>query len=609
MNLQHLRTVVWLRWRLFVAQVGRMGLVSQVLLAIVAIGAVLLSLSGFVTALTLGCVLMPGADPWAVMIAWDVLCLLFLFLWAIGFMSELQRSEPISLDKLLHLPLSLRGAFLVNYFSSFASLTMFIMLPAMFGLALAMPVAFGPRALVTLPLLAGFILVVTAITYQFRGWLAKLMTNPKHRRSIVIGLTVGFILLFQLPNFFNLYFQSFKADSDTVEERVFAKLHGDLLTRQEAGEDVNEAITRLEQDRDTAQQAKEAKEKAVAKFWVLRMHQWIPFAWLPLGAFRAVQQAAWPGLLGSVGLFAIGGTSLSWAYRSTLKFYRAVDQGRQQKKRPANAVTTQTVTKRNGVQHPFPLVPLQPGMIARTNLCSLLRAPEVKMQLLVPVIIIGFVTFPLAIGEDKMPILFRPLLGLGVAIFASVMSLPLIFNIFGHDRHAFRCYLLLPVRGRDILFGKNLSFLPINVGIGLMAILAVQCFRPLAFFDFVSALLQVIAAFMICCVVGNFISTRFPMPVAATAMRKISPRWQTVLAQMGIVLILPLIMLPVAIPVLIQIACQYFGRWPELPLSLLLELPVCGGIAWVYWLTLNPAGKYLESRGKQILQEVTRAEN
>ncbi len=51
------------------------------------------------------------------LLVWDGLVLAFLFFWLIGLLLELQRSEVLSLDKFLHLPVSLRGAFLINYLS------------------------------------------------------------------------------------------------------------------------------------------------------------------------------------------------------------------------------------------------------------------------------------------------------------------------------------------------------------------------------------------------------------------------------------------------------------------------------------------------------------
>ena len=48
-------------------------------------------------------------------------------------------------------------------------------------------------------LLAAFLLMVTALTYQFQGWLAALMSNPRRRRTVIMVMTVIFVLIAQAP--------------------------------------------------------------------------------------------------------------------------------------------------------------------------------------------------------------------------------------------------------------------------------------------------------------------------------------------------------------------------------------------------------------------------
>ena len=77
----------------------------------------------------------------------------------------------------LHLPVSLKGAFLINYLSSFFCLTLLLFLPAMTALCLSLICTRGVAMLLVVPLLAAFLLMVTALTHQFQGWLAALMVN------------------------------------------------------------------------------------------------------------------------------------------------------------------------------------------------------------------------------------------------------------------------------------------------------------------------------------------------------------------------------------------------------------------------------------------------
>ena len=139
------------------------------------------------------------------MAVWDGMVIVFLFSWTAGVVAELQRTESLSLEKLLHFPLSLTGAFVTNYLASLVSLSMIVFFPALAGLALGLVFAKGPIMLWLVPLLAAFMLMITAITYQFQGWLASLMQNKRRRRTVIVVVTASIILVGQLPNLISIY--------------------------------------------------------------------------------------------------------------------------------------------------------------------------------------------------------------------------------------------------------------------------------------------------------------------------------------------------------------------------------------------------------------------
>ena len=58
----------------------------------------------------------------------------FLLFWLIGVLSEIQRSETIDIGKMLHLPVSLKGIFLVNYLASHLTFSIIVFVPGMVGL-------------------------------------------------------------------------------------------------------------------------------------------------------------------------------------------------------------------------------------------------------------------------------------------------------------------------------------------------------------------------------------------------------------------------------------------------------------------------------------------
>src|SRR5262249_27103071 len=128
----------------------------------------------FVLAFALGVPLLGHAQPIVILMTWDVVVLGFLLFWTTGVIAELQRSELLAVEKFLHLPVSLRGVFLLNYLASFFSIALVIFLPAMTGLILALSVAHGPIVLVVFLPMAALVFSMTALTYQFRGWIAAM---------------------------------------------------------------------------------------------------------------------------------------------------------------------------------------------------------------------------------------------------------------------------------------------------------------------------------------------------------------------------------------------------------------------------------------------------
>ena len=131
MNAAHLWTFLWLRWRLFANQMRRAGAVNAVLTSFMAVAALFVAAALFLIFFFVGLLALPTVDPSVLLYVWDGLVMAFLFTWSVGLLVQLQRSEVLSLDKFLHLPVSLSGAFFINYLSSLATLSMVVFLPAM----------------------------------------------------------------------------------------------------------------------------------------------------------------------------------------------------------------------------------------------------------------------------------------------------------------------------------------------------------------------------------------------------------------------------------------------------------------------------------------------
>ena len=158
MNWQHFQTFAWLRWRILRNQWRRAGAVNAVLMMIVVVVAILGVIPLFLGSIVLGVYAIPKASPVHLLYACDAIVLAFLFFWSIGLITELQRSDPLTLSKFLHLPVSANSAFVINYLSSLLRLSLIVFGPVLLAFSLALVWTKGIVFLPVLPALAAFFL-------------------------------------------------------------------------------------------------------------------------------------------------------------------------------------------------------------------------------------------------------------------------------------------------------------------------------------------------------------------------------------------------------------------------------------------------------------------
>jgi len=197
-----LHTILWLRWRLTRNQWTRSGPLNALITLVVAVFLVCAGAAGGIGGLLAGAFAMPEVSPMVMLLVWDLLIALFLLFWLAGIVAEMQRAEAIDVTKILHMPISLRGIFFINYLASYVTLSVITFLPGMVGLSIGLAWRDDRTMAWLLPLVFGFLFMLTAWTYYLRGWLVMLMKNPRRYRAIMAGATVAFILLTQLPGFF-----------------------------------------------------------------------------------------------------------------------------------------------------------------------------------------------------------------------------------------------------------------------------------------------------------------------------------------------------------------------------------------------------------------------
>ena len=616
MNWQHFQAFVWLRWRMMVNQWRRAGAFNAVLMMVIAVGAVVVAVPLLIGSFAMGVNAIPKGTPMHLLYVWDGLIVAFLFTWMIGLITELQRSEPLSLSKFLHLPVSVKSAFLINYFSSLLRLSLIFFVPMMLGYSLALVFVKGAMLLTVLPALAAFLLMVTALTYQFQGWLSSLMSNPRRRRLVVVAVTVIFVLGAQLPSLLSSNVAPFLT-SQAEQLRQLTKEMDELNRAFQANEvDGKEFTRRLEELVDHAELATKQADSELpeqVEGSALLANLVLPIGWLPLGVKGAAEGRLIPALLGILGMTLIGSASLWRAYRTTVGVYQgqATVRGSQPSSRVASTPAGLGKTRTLLLERRIPGLSEPVTAIALGGLRSLLCSPEAKMMLLSPLIMaVIFGTMLLRrSGLQNVSDWIRPLFGVGAMFVVLFGVLQLMSNQFGFDRGGFRIFVLSAASRRDILLGKNLAFAPFVAGMALVLLVAVQVFVPMRVDHFLAMFPQFVSMFLLFCLLTNLLSIYAPIYITAGALRHSKPKMSVVLSQLlTFVILFPLTQVLTLLPLGIEVLIKSQGWIPQVPVYLILSLLQCALVVLIYRLLLSWQGGLFQSREQQIVEIVTNRE-
>ena len=607
MNWQHLRAFFWLRWRLRLNQLKKGGMANAIILGFLAVGGMLLSVFLFGLFYLVGIWSLGDVPPYVLMFIWDGMVLGLLFFWGIGMLADLQRSEALSLDKFLHLPVSLSGAFFINYLSSLFSLTLILFLPGMVGLALGITLSRGPELLLLFPLLAAFLFMLTAVTYQFQGWLASLMANKRRRRTIIVVITIAFVLSCQLPNLLNV-FQPWKNLVDDDAQKKYLQDQKDIndafQAKKFSAKEVTEKHDKLTKDylaqSQTRRQGRLKKLEDVGRI----VNLVLPPGWFPYGALALAEGDIGFALLAMVGMTALGAASLWRAYRTSLRYYTGQYSSARPTvpQQPLPAVdAAPAVWVPNWLEKRLPGLSEPAAAVTLGSLRSLTRAPEAKMMLLSPILLV--IIFGSMFLTQNMTVdpRFRPLLPMGAMGMTLLSMIGLVGNQFGFDRSGFRIYVLSPAARRDILLGKNLAFAPFALGVGVLGAVLMQFIYPQRFDQFLAGFPQIVTMYLIFCMLANWLSIFAPMALAAGAMKPQNTKLIPVLLHFAFIFAFPLALAPTLLP----LAAEYLLQWNGLPVYLVLATIQGLLIVLLYRLVLTWQGNVLWSREHRILEIVT----
>jgi hypothetical protein len=611
-NGQHFRTLLWLRWRLRVNQLKRGGLANAIILGLLAVAAVGTALILFLVSFLIGLFVLGTVPTYVLLFVWDGLVIAFLISWMIGLLTDLQRSEVLSLEKFLHMPVSLTSAFLINYFSSFFSVTLLFSVPVFLGLALGLVGSRGPALLLSLPLLAAFLLMVTALTYQFQGWLASLMVNKRRRRTITVVMSAVVLVVCQVPNLINIFRphpefdqQGLKALNDEEMAAV-----NDAAKAKAKNPEVEQEIKGIHAHFDEIRHQRAEQQKASVQQLLNQVEQTsriaslvLPPGWLPLGIEGLAGGSVLPALLGTLGLGLLGTASLWRGYRTTLRLYTGEFSSGKVRRivQPAGKVVAVPARL---LECELPWIPAQAAAIALAEFRCLMRAPEVKMLILAPLLMVVIFGGILWRSAPTVPEVLRTLMAFGAVTLVLFMMTSLLGNQFGLDRSGFRLFVLCACPRRHILLGKNLSVAPVALGMGWLLVAFLQVLYPMRLDHLAAILPQSIAMYLLFCMLANALSMLTPMALAPGTLKPTNMKGLPLLLQLVFLFLFPLALTPALLPLGIEFALEQLGWTYAVPICLLLSLGGCAGVIYLYRQVLTMQGTMLEAREQRILDIV-----
>ncbi len=576
MNRRQLQTILWLRWRLTRNRFGRAGPLNAVVaifvLATLLVGGVSTGIGGFLA----GWLALGKAPGEVLLLVWDGVLFAFLVFWLSGILVEIQRSESIDLGKLLHLPVSLEQVFVFNYLASHLTPSIVLCLPAMVGLGVGLTLGAGLQMILLVPLVLSFVFLVSAWTYCLRGWLAALMVNKRRRRAIMVWVTIVFVLIFQAPN---LVFNS----------RLFQhKVHNQ------------------QSDPSSKAGGGRAQRSALAlPPLFIETHLAVPPGWVGYGARALKDQNPWPTLAATALGCLLGAFGLARAYRMTLRFYRSANG--ETASLPKRASQAGPGAKgRLLVERELPWLPDDTAALLLATLRSLLRSPELKMALIMPLVAgAALCAVPFARANRTPQEWWLAFGATGAALLGTFSFAPTMSNIFGLDRDGFRALVLLPIRRHHIFLAKNFAFFPYVATVGVGFLVLVKIFVRLGWAQFLAGLIQVPLVFLLFNLACNLLSVLVPYRLTPGTLQAKKPKPVVFLGVFLTMLALPVLAVPILIPPGLEMLFSFLGWAPWLPVNLLGSAVLLVIAGAVYWLVLPLEGRLLQSREQKILQEVT----
>ena len=554
------RTLLRRRWH-------RLGPTMKSLGALLVAISTVVAGATFLMAFLLGFFLLPNASPVGVLWAWDGVLLAFLFLRVWGMATDLRVDDVLSMQNLLHLPLTPSDIFVLNAIAVHLQPSPLIFGAAFLGLSLASIFALGPGHAILLPLALASFWCVIALTRQLQTFLAALMVNKRRRGTIVAVCVMVPMLLIQLPNI-------------VMQVELWGSLErSDSEHREHLEVELSDSDAPAE--------------------WLLATNLALPPAWLAYGAYQAKRDRFWPAAAGTLGLLAVVGWSLRRSYRSALRVYRRNERGRATRR--GEQASSPRTRRRRIAEAYWGAFPAIAATVGRASLRQWVRSPHGKQALVTSILVVLLVSLAALRLEEASK--SQPYLGLGLAALCSFGPIVFVSNVFGWDRGGFRVLLATGPPRHLVLLGKNLGLMPITLGPGLAVLVAAQLVWPQPTTHFLASILQLMVVCLVLFMMGNHFSITGPWGASFMSLKQ---RGEPVASNLGAFLVaafaVGVIMLATAGVLVLERLLGDAG-WP-IPLYLLFSVLTLGLAALWYRDALRYQAKALPAQEERILEAI-----
>ncbi|GMW00780.1 MAG: hypothetical protein AMXMBFR84_19170 [Candidatus Hydrogenedentota bacterium] len=532
-----------------------------------------LALVFFAAGIALGASGVHEKAPWVVMFVVDCATFIFLLMWIIGSMQEVQNQSFMDLGKMLYLPVPLRMVYFMNLLFAFLHPLSFLFLAPSIGLCLGLAYSKGLVSLIGIPVM----MVYFAALLTWRQYAFDCVSAMSKRG--VQRLMIVFSLVSVLPSI--VYFGILGTGS-SLHEKLEAL--GNVL----AGSKASSASTTLEGG-------------------LAALNAIVPFGWHAFGMYALVTDNFIGVGLVIAGLLLVAAAGGTLGFRATLARFRGVpDAGKRLEiSRAAQAPRRDLLVERQ--------IPLFGNDTSAMFLTSMLRnARTQQMQLAVvitTVLILMFAGFAMYRG-------FRPPEKLGGFLRSApliMMIYPMIamqfysLNLFGTDHNGFRSLILLPTRRRKYFLARNLALLPFTYGqMAFGAIVCVSLLRT-GFVSLVMALLMGLQLFVSLSIVGNLVSCYLPFRINTSGMGGAQTQpYIALLSALVFMLVFPFLLLPMGLVSVMDSAGRFIPGFERWPLGLLASVGLLAATCGAYYASLGLYERILMEREPRILDALVK---